>query len=381
MKQIFTLFLLIATFYGSHAQSFIGIPFLDKCKKLGECEMCKSPLPETKKFMDSLEIVLKPYYVKNDKIKMIQAYNVIDSNISELKRNYSVYKEGRIPEKEILGRLLLIKMQYLTLHIVQKDDKVYNLHRSEYSDGSDMENYPDFKGVKEICDILDEIITLNLSEKTNKFIKNLRLEYIYESGAFDDIDPENYDWYLKSDLKNLEKNPYLSKEKLEIANLFVKEMNNSKYEPFNSCTAFGIGLAGGLGKSAWLGYEFSDDMVDNINPFRRNLISGSPYFRFNFLSTSFLININDNSKQDLLFSAFNLRNPFIHAKLIQFGFHSGISDKLKWFYRPEIGVSYGIFHLSYSYNLAFDKTVRSLAEKNMLTFGISYPLIRIGGYE
>jgi hypothetical protein len=122
-------------------------------------------------------------------------------------------------------------------------------------------------------------------------------------------------------------------------------------------------------------------MVDNINPFRRNLISGSPYFRFNYLSTSFLININDNSKQDLLFSAFNLRNPFIHAKLIQFGFHSGISDKLKWFYRPEIGVSYGIFHLSYSYNLAFDKTVRSLAEKNMLTFGISYPLIRIGGYE
>ena len=39
-----------------------------------------------------------------------------------------------------------------------------------------------------------------------------------------------------------------------------------------------------------------------INPFRDNLISGSPYFRFNLLSTSFLINLNDNSKQDLLFS-------------------------------------------------------------------------------
>lgn len=375
MKQVITLFLLIATFYGSHAQSLIGIPFLDKCQKIGECEMCKNPLPETKKFMDSLEIVLKPYYVTNDNLKMIQACNVIDSNISELKRNYSVYKEGRIPEKEILGRLLLIKMQYLTLHIVKKDNKVYNLYKSE------MEHYPDFKGVKEICDILDEIITLNLSEKTNSFIKNLRLEYIYESGAFDDIDSENYDWYYQSDLKNLEKIPNLSKEKLEIANLFVKEMNDSKFIPFDSYIALGLGITGAIGKSEWIGYEFSDDMVDNINPFRGNLLSDSYYFRFNYFSTSYLWNLRDKSKQDLLFSAFNLRNPFIHAKLIQFGFHSGISDKLKWFYRPEIGISYGIFHLSYSYNLAFDKSVRSLAEKNMLTFGISYPLIRIGGYE
>lgn len=375
MKQIIAIFIIITSFSRLHSQSFIGIPFLDKCKKIGECEMCKNPLPETKRFMDSMEIVLKPYYVKNDKLKIIQAYNVIDSNISQLKRNYSVYKEGRIPEKEILGRLLLIKAQYLILYIVEKDGIIYNLYASE------SEHYPNYLGVKEICDIFDEIINLNLSDKTNQYIRNLRLEYIYESGAFDDIDSENYDWYYKNSLKLLEKNPRISQEKYAVAKLFDSEMKESKYEPFNSYTAFGIGLAGGLGKSAWLGYEFSDDMVDYINPFRDNLISGSPNFRFNYLSTSFLINLNDNSKQDLLFSVFNLRNPFIHAKLIQFGFHSGISDKLKWFYRPEIGVSYGIFHLSYSYNLAFDKTVRSLAEKNMLTFGISYPLIRIGGYE
>jgi hypothetical protein len=375
MKQVFTLFLLISTFYGSHAQSLIGIPFLDKCKKIGECEMCKNPLPETKKFMDSLDLVLKPFFDKNDTSKMIQAYRIIDSIATELKSHYNVYKEGRNPEKEILGRLLLIKMQYLTLYIVKKDDKVYNLYRSE------MENYPDFKGVKEICDILDEIITLNLSEKTNRFLKNLRLEYIYESGAFDEIDPENYDWYYKSDLKNLEKNSNISKEKLEIANIFVKEMNDSKFIPFDSYIALGLGITGAIGKSEWIGYELSDDMVDNINPFKGNLLSESYYFRFNYFSTSYLWNLRDRSKQDLLFSAFNLRNPFIHAKLIQFGIHSGISDKLKWFYRPEIGLSYGIFHLSYSYNLAFDKSVRSLAEKNMLTFGISYPLIRIGGYE
>jgi hypothetical protein len=30
---------------------------------------------------------------------------------------------------------------------------------------------------------------------------------------------------------------------------------------------------------------------------------------------------------------------------------------------------------------AVDKTVRSLAEKNMLTFGISYPLFRSGYYK
>lgn len=375
MKVSTTLFFLIATFYGSHAQSLIGIPFLDKCQKIGECEMCKNPMPETKKFMDSMEIVLKPYYVKNDKLKMIQACNVIDSNISQLKRNYSVYKEGRNPEKEILGRLLLIKMQYLTLHIVEKDNNVYNLYKSE------REHFPDFKGVKEICDLLDEIIILNLSEKTNRFIKNLRLEYIYESGAFDDIDTENYDWFYKSELNSLEKNTNLSQEKRDIGNLFVKEMNDSKFIPFDSYIALGLGITGGIGKSEWIGYELSDDLVDNINPFRGNLLSDSYYFRLNYFSTSYLWNLRDLSKQDLLFSAFNLRNPFIHAKLVQFGLHSGISDKLKWFYRPEIGISYGIFHLSYAYNLTFDKSVRSSTEKNMVTFGISYPLIRIGGYE
>jgi len=375
MKQVITLFLLIATFYGSHAQSLIGIPFLDKCQKIGECEMCKNPLPETKKFMDSLEIVLKPYYVTNDNLKMIQACNVIDSNISELKRNYSVYKEGRIPEKEILGRLLLIKMQYLVLYIIEKDGVIYNLYASE------AEHYPNYSGVKEICDILDEIINLNLSDKTNQYIKNLRLEYIYESGAFDEISLENYDWFYKSDLKSLEKDPKVSNEKIEVANLFVKEINESKFVPFNRFVGLGLGVTGGIGKAGWLGYELSDDFIENTNPFKPELISQGLYFRFNYFSTSYLWNLRDKSKQDLLFSAFNLRNPLIHAKLIQFGFHSGISDKLKWFYRPEIGLSYGIFHLSYSYNLAFDKTVRSLAEKNMLTFGISYPLFRSGYYQ
>ena len=375
MKQIITLSLLILTFYGSHAQSLIGIPFLDKCKKIGECEMCKNPLPETKKFMDSLEIVLKPYYVKNDKIKMIQAYNVIDSNISQLKRNYSVYKEGRFPEKEILGRLLLIKAQYLILYIVEKDGVIYNLYASE------SEHYPNYSGVKEICDIFDEIINLNLSDKTNQYIKNLRLEYIYESGAFDDIDSENYDWYYENELKTLEKNPKITTEKYDVAKLFISEMNNSSYVPFNGYFGLGLGIAGGIGKSGWLGYEVSDDQVENVNPFKPNRISGTPYIRFNYFSTSYLWNLSDRSKQDFLVSALNFRNPLIHVKLIQFGFHSGISDKLKWFYRPEIGLSYGIFHLSYSYNLAFDKTVRSLAEKNMLTFGISYPLFRSGYYQ
>jgi hypothetical protein len=375
MKQIIAIFIIVTSFSRLHAQSLIGIPFLDKCQKIGACEMCKNPLPETKRYIDSMEIVLKPYYVKNDKLKMIQAYNVIDSNISQLKRNYSVYKEGRIPEKEILGRLLLIKMQYLVLYIVEKDGVIYNLNASE------LEHFPSYSGVKEICDIFDEIINLNLSDKTNQYIRNLRLEYIYESGAFYDIDSENYDWYYNNDSRLLEKNPEISQEEYSIAKLFGSEMSNSKYVPFNGYFGLGLGIAGGIGKSGWLGYEVSDDDVENVNPFKPNRLSGISYFRANYFSASYLWNLSNKSKQDFLVSALNFRNPLIHLKLIQFGFHSGISDKLKWFYRPEIGVSYGIFHLSYSYNLAFDKTIRSLAEKNMLTFGISYPLIRIGGYN
>ncbi|NDA64361.1 MAG: hypothetical protein EBX50_20385 [Chitinophagia bacterium] len=91
-------------------------------------------------------------------------------------------------------------------------------------------------------------------------------------------------------------------------------------------------------------------------------------------------NINDRTKQDFLFHVLSWKHPLININLVQFGLHRGITDKEKWFYRPELGLSYGIFKASYSYNLTFDKAFRPNTEKHLFTFGISYPLVRLGAY-
>jgi hypothetical protein len=111
-----------------------------------------------------------------------------------------------------------------------------------------------------------------------------------------------------------------------------------------------------------------------------NKISDSPHIRFGFFGASYMWDMSNTNGRDFMFNFLNFRHPILNLNLIQFGYHEGVSDKLKWFYRPEIGLSYGIFKASYAYNLTFDKSVRSLTEKSLFTFGISYPLIRIGDY-
>jgi hypothetical protein len=361
----------------SFSQSNIGIPFIDKCRKISECEFCENPLPQTKKYMDSLSLVLKSKLVKNDSSCVLSMYNVIDSTIAKFRSNPLIYSEERTPEKEILGRLLLLKIEYLAIYIVEKDDTNYNLYRSEH------EHFSNFKGVLEINSIFDEIIGLNISENVNMFCKKSRMIYIVESGAFYEIggkdvtNPLQWYNYNTSSSLGLKKLP---QDQRDVAKIFLEDEKITKFVPFDSYSAIGFGAIGAIGKSNWTGGEISLDYADLTNPFRKDYISDRSYMRMNFLSLSILWNLNDLKRRDILYSMLNFRNPFVHAKLFQFGTHIGISDKLKWFYRPEIGISYGIFNLSYSYNLTFDKSFRSSTEKNMLTFGISYPLLRIGKY-
>jgi hypothetical protein len=370
MKHFFFASFLFALI-SSNAQFFIGIPFLDQCRKMSKCDLCNSKNSRTNEYLDSLDIVLKGVITENDSLSALNQIKIIEKEILNYGSIYASHLPELSAEKEIYGRLLLAKTKLLIQSIIEKDNKVYNLAFTDFED------YPNFEGVMEINRLIDEMIALNISESTNEYLRELRMKYMYESYAFDMV-AEDIEWYYNKSINSLKG---VDDDRRDAAKIFLDDEERTNYVPFSSFVAIGLGATGAIGKGNWFGYEFSDEYVEYTNPFLwSHAVSGSPHFRFSFFGTSYLINMNDRSKQDLLFDVLNFKHPLLNINLIQFGIHYGVADKGKWLYRPEIGLSYGIFKANYAYNLTFDKSVRSLTEKNLFTFGISYPLIRIGKY-
>ncbi len=361
----------------TYGQKYFGIPFLDKCKKSIKCELCSTKNPEVLLYLDSLDKVLNATFTGKDsdsfKASAQKKLIILNREIAMYRGSYAVYSEKLNSEKEILARLLLNKVKLLVEDVIDEKGIVYNLARSEY------ESYGSFQGVNEVNALIEEIITLNISEATNQYCRELRLEYMVESYAFDDINPEDESWFYDEKIKKKLKN--FPEDKIVAAETFLKDAKSTSFVPFNSFSAIGVGVAGAYGRNWWIGYEISSDWVQYINPFRlSHPISGQSPWKLSLLSSSLLFNTNNPNQQDLTFGIVHFKNPLLNINLAQFGLHYGIASKGKWFYRPELGLSYGIFRASYSYNLTFDKTVRSQTEKHLFTVGVSYPLIRIGGY-
>jgi len=360
----------------TYGQKYLGIPFLDKCKKSIKCELCATKNTEVLSYLDSLDKVLNATVTSRDSLKASaqKKLAILNKEIAVYRGSYAVYSEKLTSEKEILARLLLSKVILLVEDVIDEKGIVYNLALSEY------ESYGSFQGVNEVNALIEEIITLNISEATNQYCRELRLKYMVESYAFDDINPEDDSWFYDEKIKKKLKN--FPEDKIVAAETFLKDAKSTSFVPFNSFDAIGLGVAGAFGRNSWIGYEISSDMVDYINPFRLwHPISEQPHWRASLFSSSLLFNTNNPNQQDLMFGLFHFKHPLVNVNIAQFGLHYGIASKGKWFYRPELGLSYGIFRASYSYNLTFDKTVRSQTEKHLFTFGVSYPLIRLGGYE
>jgi hypothetical protein len=344
---------------------------LDQCIKISKCDLCNTKNSKTNAYLDSLDIVLKSVITDDDKLSALNQLKIVEKEILNYGSNNASHLPELTAEKEIYGRLLLAKTKLLIESIIEKDNKVYNLALTDYDD------YPNFEGVVEINGLIDEMISLNISESTNSYLRELRMNYMFESGAFDLVD-KDLDWYSEKSISSIKRKDV---DRRNAAKIFLDDEETTNYVPFSSYLAIGVGATGAIGKGNWFGYELSDEYAKYTNPFLWfHAFSGMPHFRFSFIGTSYLINTNDRTKQDLLFNILNLKHPILNINLIQFGIHYGVADKGKWLYRPEIGLSYGIFKASYAYNLTFDKSVRSLTEKNLFTFGISYPLIRIGKY-
>ena len=377
MKILLSTFLVLFFFTsGYFAQSFIGIPFLDACRKMSKCDICNPKYEEVTKYFDSLEIVFNKKDHKGDQQSLaLVELKVIESEIERYGEMYSVHMEQISPEKVIYGRLLLTKFKYLIEYIGEKDNKVYNINFTDY------ENYTSFSGVLEMSALIDEIIELNISESTNKYLKEMRMKYFNEAGVFYFIDPSQDLWYDQHDVTKISSSYKKKENNVFLAKQFLSDEESTGYVPFSSFNALSVGTAGAIGKGTWMGVEGSYEAVEYTQPFLlRHPISGSFHFRGSLIGLSYLWNINDRTKQDFLFHVLSWKHPLININLVQFGLHRGITDKEKWFYRPELGLSYGIFKASYSYNLTFDKAFRPNTEKHLFTFGISYPLVRLGAY-
>ncbi len=354
------------------AQKFIGIPFLDKCIKMSPCDLCDTKNPKTIAYMDSIEVQLEKINSNNESNWQEPTLELINKEIQRFSQLNTNLDAALNPEKEIWGRLKLLKATILIQNVISIKDTVYNLALSDY------EGLDNFSGVTEVNKLLEEVIALNLSESTNRYCREFRLKYMNESYALDQISLEDFSWYEMNDLKILKG---ISEDRMNAARTFLEDKKSTDYVPFSSFGGIGVGAVGAYGKDTWAGYEISAEHVEYHNPFLLiHPLSGLPHLRFSLIGTSYLWNMNDRSKQDLTIHILNFKHPLLNINLIQFGAHYGLADKGKWFYRPEIGFSYGIFKLGYSYNLTFDKSLRSQTEKSMLTFGISYPLFRLGDY-
>jgi hypothetical protein len=371
MKNIILSTILLMT-SNVFAQTFIGVPFLDKCRKMSHCDLCDTKNPKTIAYMDSIEVQLEKINSNDESNWQAPSLELINKEIQRFDQLNQNLDAALNTEKEILGRLKLLKVRLLTQYVISVKDTVYNLALSDY------ERLDNFSGVSAINNLLEEVIALNLSESTNRYCRELRMKYMNESYALEEISLDDFSWYEMNDINKLQG---ISEDRMNAARIFLEDKKSTDYVPFNSYIGIGVGAVGAYGKGTWAGYEISDEYVEYSNPFLLNHpLSGGPHFRFSLIGTSYLWNMNDRSKQDFTIHILNFKHPLLNINLIQFGAHYGLADKGKWFYRPEIGFSYGIFKLGYSYNLTFDKSLRSQTEKSMLTFGISYPLFRVGDY-
>ena len=362
MKNLFTVILCILSFQ-SIAQSLVGIPFLDRNRKVGECLVCNPTDSSVVSYLDevgkTIDEKLKKFDYSKETYKDQIAY--LDSLI--LDKNQS---------DAVKVRLIYTKIRLYLIGVIEEGNMVYNFTTST------VDSLTDYSGAAKIVSYFDEILALNIDEVSRTYFQNVKLLYYTQSYLLYQINEGDMDW-----LKDEKMLTSLPKAESNIAQNFLSTKKTTTYNPYSTYDAYGLGVSTSFGKELWYGAEFSyDPNMETINPFRmyHPLLGYRKDTRISWVSSKLLIN-NNFDKIDFLFSVLDVKNLFgFKFNLLQYGLHSTPEFENKFFYRPEVGYTYGIFTLSYAYNLTFDNSIRSSTEKHMVNFSISYPLIRIGKY-
>ncbi len=362
MKNLITLIFCILSIQ-SFAQFFIGIPMLDRNRKVGKCLVCQPKDSNVVRYLD-------------------EVYNLIDEKLEKFDYSREIYLKqisflDSLLQNETYSDEIKVNLIYTKIHcylkgVIEEGNVIYN-----YS-CSTVDSITDFSGATKIVSLFDEILSMNMDSVSKKFFQNVKLMYYTQSFLIYDMNNKDIDWVKNEQLLN-----QFPKDEKNLAQNFLDTKKTTKYNPFFTYDAYGLGISSSIGKEQWLGFEFSyDPVMETANPFKRYnpLLGYRMDTRISWISWTMLFNKNKD-KIDFLFSICDVKNyNGFKVNLVQFGLHSSTQFNSKLFYRPEIGYTFGIFTLSYSYNFTFDKAIRSSTEKNMLNFSISYPLIRLGKY-
>ena len=338
-----------------------GLIFLDG-QKYPDCKMCNLEGDEKLQFGKVQE-----------KIKDLSPTEMVEFLEGLLSGEYS---------GNLKARIAMSIAQTKFWDVISTSDMNYNIAWSDYdySRLSDKE----INGALEIINCYDRAIEFAEDEGSVSYLKLGRQMYIVHSGLYDEIMDQN-------GLNNNSLNDNIKALKNKPSQKRILEYLNNDYAatgiiPFSDYNGINTGVIYSFGQDSWIGAELGIDFC-NTNKLlqRRNAFGNLVRNRGSLLSFSFQHNLNTGSN-DFSFDLIKLRETawmHLNLNITQFGFHQGLPDVegVKWFYRPEIGFSYGPFSVSYAYNLTFNKGTRYLTEKNMFVAKLSYPLVRISRYQ
>jgi len=170
----------------------------------------------------------------------------------------------------------------------------------------------------------------------------------------------------------------ISDKKSQLYNEDLSILKTAGYKPDKE--GFGLGLSYNRGKHNWIGGKFSLFALQTriyemtqLNPQtkERETVSKEWYtISLDAVSLNYAYNI-DNSAQEFYIDLLKMNTPF-NISISQFGFQK-LPGKpgVHWFYRPELGLGYGIISVAYSYNFIFDKEIRPLTETHLLTLRLN----------
>lgn len=132
----------------------------------------------------------------------------------------------------------------------------------------------------------------------------------------------------------------------------------------------------------WIGGEIALDLSSNRYLYRPYRNRG--YARMSFFHFGVNFQLPSDGLREYYFGITRFSNLFgLYCKLVQFGFIRNIPNinKSAWFYKPQIGLSYGNFQIYYSYTHVFEKELRYVVPKHALNLRFSLPLYRIQQYS
>jgi hypothetical protein len=336
-------------------QKPFGLIFLDG-QKYPDCKMCNL-IGDEKRQIDEVE----------EKIENLSPKLKVQKLEKLLLNDYADNVKARIA-------MTLARIKYE--EIISDDQMNYNLNESGYFARPNYSlSHKEIDGTLDVLSWFDKALSFAVDSGSKSYLKRGRMQYILQEGIYDAIMDDKTIYESSSLIKNIAqlKNKPNQKRILQLLN---EDYVETGYNPFHSYTGVNTGLIYSYGKDSWIGGNLGITLVENKNVFQN-------VARFSLISFSWQHNLN-TSTNDISFDLLKFDHlGFFNLNITQFGFHQGLPgvDGVKWFYRPEIGLSYGPFSVGYAYNLTFKKDVRYLTEKNMFIAKLAYPLIRISKYN